>query len=74
MSPPTGIDRDQARAVIGVLDLLLASPALDLDTERRAEWLKQRLQEVIPDEVVQPFDSVDAQIAWLLSGRALRAA
>jgi hypothetical protein len=74
MSPPTGIDRDQARAHIGVLNLLLASPGLDDDTGRRAQWLKLRLQERVPDEAERLPDFTDARIAWLLAGGALRAA
>jgi hypothetical protein len=74
MSPPTGIDPDQARAHIGVLNLLLASPGLDDDTERRAQWLKLRLRELVPDQEARPFDFIDARIAELLAGGALRAA
>jgi hypothetical protein len=73
MSPPTGIDRDQARAHIGVLNLLLSIPAIDDDTERRAQWLKLRLQELVPDEDERIPDFIDARIAWLLGG-AQRAA
>lgn len=74
MSPPTGIEPDQARAHIGVLNLLLAIPGIDDDTERRAKWLKLRLAELVPDEEARTFDFIDARIAELLSGGALRAA
>jgi hypothetical protein len=74
MSPPTGIDRDQARALLGVLNLLLAIPGIDHDTDRRAQWLKLRLQELVPNEAERTFDLTDAKIAWLLAGGALRAA
>jgi hypothetical protein len=75
MSPPAGIAIDQARAHIGVLNLLLASPGLDLDTERRATWLKLRLRELVPEaDADRPFDFTDARIAWLLSAGARRVA
>lgn len=73
MSPPTGVNEDQARAYVAVLDLLLASPALDVDTDRRARWLRLRLLELVPDAANRPFDFTDAKIAWLLAQR-LRAA
>lgn len=70
MTPPTGITEDQARAHVAVLDLLLASPALDVDTDRRARWLRLRLLELVPDAAsVSPFDFTDAKIAWLLAQR-----
>jgi hypothetical protein len=74
MSPPTGIVCDQARALIGVLNLLLSIPGIDDDTERRAQWLKLRLQELVPNEAQRLPDFTDARIAWLLAGGALRAA
>jgi hypothetical protein len=74
MFPPTGINRDQARALIGVLNLLLSISGIDDDTERRAQWLKLRLQELVPNEAQRQPDFTDAKIAWLLAGGALRAA
>jgi hypothetical protein len=68
MSPTAGISCDQARAHIGVLNLLLATPGLDRDTERRARWLRLRLAELVPDAVERETDFLDARIAWLLSG------
>jgi hypothetical protein len=73
MSPPTGIERDQARALIGKLNLLLSIPGIDDDTERRARWLKLRLQELVSNEEERTPDFIDARITWLLGG-ALRAA
>lgn len=75
MTPPAGITADQARAHVAVLDLLLAAPLLDVDTERRARWLRLRLAELVPD-ASRPFDFTDAKIAWLLGqgAAALRVA
>jgi len=65
MSHPAGISIEQARAHVALLNLLLAIPAIDDDTERRARWLKMRLCELLP-EADRPFDFIDAKIAWLL--------
>jgi hypothetical protein len=67
--PVTGITVDQARAYVALLNLMLAIPRLDVDTERRATWLKLRLTEMLP-EAERPFDFVDAKIAWLLPAPA----
>lgn len=34
--------------IVGLLDLLLATPNIDEDTERRAEWLRMRLTDFAP--------------------------
>lgn len=67
---PTGITTDQARAHVAVLNLLLARPGIDVDTERRASWLKMRLTELLPEQE-RPFDFIDAQIACLLEAPRL---
>lgn len=46
---PTGVTAELARAIAPVLDLLLAQPGIDHDTERRTEWLRTRLVEIAPD-------------------------
>lgn len=66
MASPTGISIPQARAYLGLLNLLLAIPGLDDDTERRARWLKLRLLEIVPDAEARHFDFIDARIALLL--------
>ena len=73
MSHPAGITIDQARAHVAALNLLLSARGIDDDTERRARWLKLRLCELIP-ESEQPFDFIDARIAWLMAGEAMAAA
>jgi hypothetical protein len=75
MSSPVGITEDQARAHVAVLDLLLAAPGLDVDTERRVRWLRMRLCELVAD-ADRPFDFTDAKITWLLAqgAAALRVA
>ena len=67
-----GISIDQARAHVALLNLLLATPGLDDDTERRARWLKLRLCEILP-EADRPYDFIDARIAWLLPAPAVAA-
>jgi hypothetical protein len=46
---PTGITPELARAIVPVLDLVLATPRLDTDTERRTTWLRMRLVELAPE-------------------------
>lgn len=69
---PTGLTIDQARAHVALLNLLLSLPDLDVDTERRAAWLKMRLCELLP-ESESPFDFLDARIALLLEAPRLAA-
>lgn len=69
MSLPAGITADKARAHVALLNLLLATPGIDEDTERRARWLKLRLCEILP-ESEKPFDFVEARIAWLFGAAA----
>lgn len=66
-----GITSEQARAHVAVLDLLLATPAIDLDTERRAQWLRQRLLELSPGAPFS-FDLIEAQIAMLCPAEGRR--
>lgn len=67
---PTGITIDQARAHVAVLNLLLARPGIDPDTERRVCWLKMRLVELLPERE-RPFDFIDTKIACLLEAPRL---
>jgi hypothetical protein len=65
------LSREQARAHIAVLDLLLATAGIDADTERRAQWLRLRLAE-IAGVSMQGFDLIEARIAVLLPAEAAR--
>lgn len=46
MSEPRGIERGQALALARMLKLVLATPDLEVETERRARWLAMRLEEL----------------------------
>jgi hypothetical protein len=73
MFKPRGISIDRARAHVALLDLLLALPDLDVDTARRAQWLRHRLCELLP-ELGQPFDFIEARIAAACPAEGLRRA
>jgi len=60
-----------ARALAGQLDLLLAQPRLDADTERRARWLRLRLGEALGERA---FDLIEARIALACPAEGARRA
>jgi hypothetical protein len=62
-----GITAEVARAFVPLLDLLLATPAIDADTERRIAWLRLRLVEIGGLPVVKAPDLMDLRIGEILS-------
>jgi hypothetical protein len=71
MSGLRTISPDLARAHVAALDLLLTTPGIDDDTERRAQWLRLRLVE-IAGVAPRAFDMIEARIARLLPAEGLR--
>lgn len=69
MSAPVTISADMARLHLATLDLLLAAPGIDADTERRAKWLRMRLVEIAGATELS-FDLIEARIAELLPAEA----
>lgn len=53
-----GIPRAVQRALVNILALLLASPDLDHDVERRAQWLKWKLEGYDPAAGAEPLQRV----------------
>jgi len=64
MTAPRTISPELARAQIASLDVLLAVPSIDADTERRVRWLRMRLVE-IADIPSGEYDLIEARIAAL---------
>lgn len=62
MSTLTGLPAELARAAIPLLDLMLGCPGLDDDTERRVEWLRLRLAEVVPEHQRKVASLLDMRI------------
>jgi hypothetical protein len=60
-----GLSRALQLALINILALLLASPDLDDDVERRAHWLKWKLEGYDPAAA-----AAERRIDWLKSTRA----
>jgi hypothetical protein len=72
-APLTGVTVEQARAFVALLNLLLALPAIDVDTGRRASWLKMRLCELLPDSEHDVIDDAKAQLLLDAPARAIAA-
>jgi hypothetical protein len=63
MSKPAGVSIQTARAILRLLDLLLADSAVDDDTRAQASWLRARLGEVDPSVKPAVPDFLEARIA-----------